>query len=91
MLTLHHTSPVELNPDQFLGESLVIIKRVHAQRVVFDSVSTMALGVASERRVRELLYAIQSPACGRRDDADDLRERCRARRLAPGERAIVDH
>jgi circadian clock protein KaiC len=60
MLTLHHTSPVELNPDQFLGEALAVIKRVHAQRVVFDSISTIALGVPSERRVRELLYAIAS-------------------------------
>jgi circadian clock protein KaiC len=59
-LTLHHTSPVELNPDQFLGDALAIIKRVQARRVVFDSISTIALGVGSQRRFRELHYALAS-------------------------------
>ena len=51
---------MELNPDRFLGDALAIIERVRAQRVVFDSISTIALGVGSERRFRELHYALAS-------------------------------
>jgi circadian clock protein KaiC len=57
-LVIHYTSPVELLTDRFLDEALRLIARVGARRVVLDSVTSMALGVASPRRFRELVYAL---------------------------------
>ena len=34
------------------------MRRLGAKRVVFDSLTTLGLGVASERRFKELVYAI---------------------------------
>jgi circadian clock protein KaiC len=58
LLTLHHTAPVELNPDQFLGDAMALIRTVGAKRVVFDSSTSLSLGVDSEARFRQLLYAL---------------------------------
>lgn len=58
LLELHYTSPVELSTDRFLEQARRHIVARGARRVVFDSLTSMALGVASPRRFRELVYAI---------------------------------
>jgi circadian clock protein KaiC len=57
-LILKHTSPVELSPDRFLAGARDLVERVRARRAVIDSLSSLALGVSSERRFRELVYAL---------------------------------
>jgi circadian clock protein KaiC len=57
-LVIDYTSPVELLTDRFLGEALRLIAKVGARRVVLDSLSSMALSVVSQRRFRELVYAL---------------------------------
>jgi circadian clock protein KaiC len=58
LLELHYTSPVELSTDRFLEQARRHILARSARRVVFDSLTSMALGVPSPRRFRELVYAI---------------------------------
>jgi circadian clock protein KaiC len=57
-LTIEYTSPVELSTDRFLYSAQQRIASVGAQRAMLDSVSTAALGVSSERRFREMIYAL---------------------------------
>jgi circadian clock protein KaiC len=57
-LVINYTSPVELLTDRFLDEALRLIVQAGARRVVLDSLTSMALGVVSERRFRELVYAL---------------------------------
>ncbi|HEY1587059.1 MAG TPA: ATPase domain-containing protein, partial [Polyangia bacterium] len=57
-LVIRYTSPVELSTDRFLNDATDQVRRTGARRVVFDSLTTMALGVPSERRFKELVYAI---------------------------------
>jgi circadian clock protein KaiC len=57
-LILHHISPVELSPDRFLAEARALLERAGTRRAVIDSLSSLALGVQSERRFRELVYAL---------------------------------
>ena len=57
MLVIKYTSPVELMTDRFLDAAREEVRRLGARRVVFDSLTTMSLGVASERRFKELVYA----------------------------------
>lgn len=57
-LVIRYTSPVELSTDRFLNDATDEVARLGAKRVVFDSLTTMALGVPSERRFKELVYAI---------------------------------
>ncbi len=57
-LVINYTSPVELLTDRFLDEALRLIAKVGARRVVLDSLTSMALGVVSQRRFRELVYAL---------------------------------
>ena len=58
LLVIKYTSPVELITDRFLGETLREIARIGARRAVLDSLTSMSLGVASQRRFRELVYAL---------------------------------
>lgn len=57
-LTIRYASPVELSTDRYLFEARNDLARLGARRAVFDSLSTMALSVASERRFKEMVYAI---------------------------------
>jgi circadian clock protein KaiC len=57
-LLIRYTSPVELSTDRFLHDARKDVERVGASRVVFDSLTTMKLGVPSERRFKEMVYAI---------------------------------
>lgn len=56
-IAVRYESPVELSTDRFLNELLRTITSVGAKRVVLDSLTSMALGVYSERRFKELVHA----------------------------------
>lgn len=58
LLLISYTSPVELVTDRFLDEALKRIAGIGARRAVIDSLSSMSLGVPSQRRFRELVYAL---------------------------------
>lgn len=58
LLELYYSSPVELSTDRFFHEARVRVESLRARRVVFDSLTTMALGVPSPRRFKELVYSI---------------------------------
>jgi circadian clock protein KaiC len=58
LLTLSYVSPVELSTDRFLHQARELVEKLGARRAVLDSLTSMALGVASERRFRELVYAV---------------------------------
>jgi circadian clock protein KaiC len=57
LFTFSYTSPVELSTDRFLDRARQEVERLGARRAVIDSVTSMALGVPSERRFKELVYA----------------------------------
>ena len=57
-LVIDYTSPVELVTDRFLDRALRRIKETGARRIVLDSLTGMSLGVASQRRFREVVYAL---------------------------------
>jgi circadian clock protein KaiC len=57
-LLISYTSPVELVTDRFLDEALHQIARIGARRAVIDSLTSMSVGVPSQRRFRELVYAL---------------------------------
>jgi circadian clock protein KaiC len=61
-LVINYTSPVELLTDRFLDDALRLIAKVGARRVVLDSLTSMALSVVSQRRYRELVYALTKHA-----------------------------
>jgi circadian clock protein KaiC len=58
LLRLSYTSPVELSTDCFLDRARQQVEKLAARRVVLDSLTSMALGVPSDRRFKELVYAI---------------------------------
>ncbi|MET0411320.1 MAG: ATPase domain-containing protein [Polyangiaceae bacterium] len=58
LLTLSYVSPVELSTDRFLDRARQEVEKVGARRAVLDSLTSMALGVPSERRFKELVYAV---------------------------------
>jgi circadian clock protein KaiC len=57
LLTLSYVSPVELSTDWFLDRARRQAEQVRAKRAVLDSLTSMAVGVISERRFKELVYA----------------------------------
>jgi circadian clock protein KaiC len=57
LLTLSYVSPVELSTDCFLDRARQQVEQLGAKRAVLDSLTSMALGVPSERRFKELVYA----------------------------------
>ena len=58
LFSIIYTSPVELSTDRYLNDLRDEIARMGAKRVFLDSLSSLALGIPSERRFRELVYAI---------------------------------
>jgi len=58
LLSICHVSPVELSTDAFLDQALHLVEQVGARRAVLDSLTSMALGVPSDRRFKELAYAM---------------------------------
>jgi circadian clock protein KaiC len=57
LLRLSYTSPVELWTDRYLNEAREKVAEIRARRVVIDGLSSLTLGVPSERRFKELVYA----------------------------------
>lgn len=57
-LLIRYTSPVELSTDRFLYEARQQLHAFGARRAVFDSITSMSLGITSERRFKEMVYAI---------------------------------
>jgi circadian clock protein KaiC len=49
---------VELSTDAFLHRKRALVKQFGAKRAVLDSLTSMALGVPSEQRFKELVYAM---------------------------------
>ena len=58
LLTLRYVSPVELSTDRFLDRARQEVEKLGARRAVLDSLTSMALGVPSDRRFKELVYAV---------------------------------
>lgn len=58
LLSICHVSPVELSTDAFLNQALSLVERTGARRAVLDSLTSMGLGVPSDRRFKELTYAM---------------------------------
>ena len=58
LITFKYVSPVELSTDRFLDQARQEVDSLGARRVVLDSLTSMALGVSSERRFKELVYAM---------------------------------
>jgi circadian clock protein KaiC len=58
LFTFNYVSPVELSTDAFLHRARELARKVTARRAALDSLTSMALGVPSEQRFRELVYAM---------------------------------
>jgi circadian clock protein KaiC len=58
LFSFRYVSPVELSTDCFLDQARHEVERLGARRVVLDSLTSMAIGVPSERRFKELVYSI---------------------------------
>jgi len=58
LFSFHYVSPVELSTDAFLDRARQLVEQVGAKRAVLDSLTSMELGVPSERRFKELVYAM---------------------------------
>jgi circadian clock protein KaiC len=57
LLTLSYVSPVELSTDWFLDRARQQVERHGVRRAALDSLTSMAIGVQSDRRFKELVYA----------------------------------
>lgn len=57
-LRLLYSSPVELSTDRFLHQAREEMRAIGARRVFLDSLTSLALGTPSERRFRQLVYAL---------------------------------
>jgi circadian clock protein KaiC len=58
LIHLRYLPPLELWPDRFLHEALAQIEQLPARRLVLDSLSGLAVGLGTERRLKQLLYAL---------------------------------
>ena len=58
LFSFSYVSPVELSTDAFLDRARQQVEKVGARRAVLDSLTSMELGVPSERRFKELVYAM---------------------------------
>jgi circadian clock protein KaiC len=58
LLAIDYSSPVELSTDRYLQIVRDLVIETKASRVVFDSLTSMSLGVPSDRRFKELVYAM---------------------------------
>ena len=58
LVQISYVSPVELSTDRYLQTARERVLGSRAQRAVFDSLTSMQLGVPSERRFKELVYSL---------------------------------
>ncbi|MEZ0228145.1 MAG: RAD55 family ATPase [Planctomycetota bacterium] len=64
LFALRYSSPVEMSTDLYLHRARIEAETLGARRAVFDSLTTMSLGVPSHRRFKELVYSIAKHMCG---------------------------
>ena len=57
-LIIKYASPVELSTDRFLSQARSELRELGASRAVFDSLTTLARGIPSPRRFKEMVYAL---------------------------------
>ena len=57
LLSIVYDSPVELSTDRYLQTARDHVARLNVTRAVLDSLTSLSLGVLSERRFKELVYA----------------------------------
>ena len=58
LISICYASPVELSTDRYLQLARDHVEKNNIIRAVFDSLTSMSLGVPSERRFKELVYAV---------------------------------
>ena len=58
LLLISYISPVELSTDRYLQTARERVLASKTRRAVFDSLTSMQLGVPSERRFKELVYSL---------------------------------
>jgi circadian clock protein KaiC len=58
LLNLVYISPVELSTDLFLHRARQQVEALGARRAVLDSLTSLGLSVTSDRRFKELVYAL---------------------------------
>jgi circadian clock protein KaiC len=58
LLTIDYSSPVKLSTDRYLQLARDHVEKARVRRAVLDSLTSMSLGVPSERRFKELVYAM---------------------------------
>ena len=58
LFSFFYVSPVELSAAAFLDRARQLVEQVGARRAVLDSLTSLALGVPSQRRFKELVYAM---------------------------------
>jgi circadian clock protein KaiC len=58
LVHVRYASPLELSPDRFLHRARAQIEDVGARRVVLDSLTGLSLGISSQRRFKQLVYAL---------------------------------
>jgi circadian clock protein KaiC len=58
LIHVRYVSPLELSPDRFLHEAVAQIDGLAIRRIVLDSLSGLGVGLSSERRLKQLLYAL---------------------------------
>lgn len=62
LISIEYFSPVELSTDRYLDHARRQMDDSRVSRAVLDSLSTLALGVTSERRFKELAYTLAKHA-----------------------------
>jgi len=58
LISICYCSPVELSTDRFLFDARNLVARSGARLAVFDSLTSMAMGVPSQRRFTEVVYSL---------------------------------
>lgn len=58
LLAISYVSPIELSTDRFLDRARREAQERGARRAVVDSLTSLSLGISSERRFKELAYAL---------------------------------
>jgi circadian clock protein KaiC len=58
LISIHYTAPIEISTDRFLHTARQLVASTSARRLVLDSLSSLSLGAITDRRFREIVYAL---------------------------------
>jgi circadian clock protein KaiC len=58
LISIHYTAPIEISTDRFLHTTRELVTATGARRLVLDSLTSLSLGAISDRRFREIVYAL---------------------------------